>query len=111
MYFIDTFTIRRQTNQGVGLNMFRDSRGFGMTVGREVVALSTYFGTYHKMRENYGSLVSGGTAGLVNWTLSFPLDTMRTRQMAQRCTLTEAWTMGHMWKSLLQQHVLWWQMQ
>ena len=48
MYFIDTFTIRRQTNQGVGLRMFRGSRGFGMTLGREVVALSTYFGVYHK---------------------------------------------------------------
>ena len=60
MYFIDTFTIRRQTNQGVSLSMFKGSRGFGMTLGREVVALSTYFGTYHKMRENNGSLVSGG---------------------------------------------------
>ncbi len=98
MYFIDTFTIRRQTNQGVGLKMFRGSRGFGMTVGREVVALSTYFGTYHKMRENYSSLVSGGVAGLANWTLSFPLDTMRTRQMAQRCSLSEAWRMGRIWK-------------
>ena len=98
MYFIDTFTIRRQTNQGVGLSMFRGSRGFGMTVGREVVALSTYFGTYHKMRENYGSLISGGVAGLANWTLSFPLDTLRTRQMAQRCSLSEAWRMGKIWK-------------
>ena len=98
MYFIDTFTIRRQTNQCVGLNMFRGSRGFGMTVCRETVALSTYFGTYHKMRENYGSLISGGTAGLANWTLSFPLDTLRTRQMAQRCGVSTAWRMGYIWK-------------
>ena len=98
MYFIDTFTIRRQTNQDVGLKMFKGSRGFGMTMGREVVALSTYFGVYHKMRENYGSLVSGGTAGLANWTLSFPLDTIRTRQMAQRCSVPTAWRMGRIWK-------------
>ena len=98
MYFIDTFTIRRQTDQGVGFHMFRGSRGFGMTMCREVVALSTYFGTYHKMREHSNSLVSGGVAGLANWTLSFPLDTMRTRQMAQRCSLSEAWRMGRIWK-------------
>jgi len=98
MYFIDTFTIRRQTNQGVGLKMFKGARGFGMTMGRETVALSTYFGVYHKMRENYGSLISGGTAGLANWTLSFPLDTLRTRQMAQRCSVSTAWKMGRIWK-------------
>ena len=98
MYFIDTFTIRRQTDQSVSLKMFKGSRGFGMTVGRETVALSTYFGVYHRMRENYGSLVSGGVAGLANWTFSFPLDTMRTRQMAQRCSVAEAWRMGRIWK-------------
>jgi hypothetical protein len=95
MYFIDTFTIRRQTDQKVSLNMFRGSKGFGMTAGREVVALSTYFSSYHYMRDNgHGTLLSGGVAGLVNWTLSFPLDTMRTRQIAQRCSVREAFRKG-----------------
>lgn len=98
MFFIDTFTIRRQTNQAVNLKMFRGARGFGMTAGRETLALSTYFGTYHKMREHYGSMVSGGTAGLANWTLSFPLDTLRTRQIARRCSVREAFKMGHLWR-------------
>jgi len=98
MFFIDTFTIRRQTNQTVNLKMFRGSRGFGMTMGRETVALSTYFGTYHKLREHYGSLVSGGAAGLANWTLSFPLDTIRTRQIAQRCSVPTALKMGGIWR-------------
>ena len=98
MYFIDTYTIRRQTNQFVSLSMFRGSRGFGMTLGREVLALSTYFGTYHKMRESYGTLVSGGAAGLANWTVSFPVDTLRTRQMAQRCSVPKALRMGGLWR-------------
>ena len=51
---------------GCGAHMFSGSRGFGMTMGREVVALSTYFGTYHKMREHSNSLASGGVAGLTN---------------------------------------------
>jgi len=98
MFFIDTFTIRRQTDQNVSFKMFRGARGLGMTGARETVALSTYFGTYHRMRENYGSLISGGVAGLANWSLSFPLDTLRTRQIAQRCSVSEAFKMGGLWR-------------
>ena len=97
MYFIDTFTIRRQTNQTVSLSMFRGSRGFGNAGARGVGAVDLLC-TYHKMRESYGSLVSGGAAGLANWTLSFPVDTLRTRQMAQRCSVTEALRMGGLWR-------------
>ena len=98
MYFIDTFTIRRQTNQGVSLGMFRGSRGFGMTMLRESVALSCYFGTYHRVREGNSSFVAGGCAGLANWTMSFPLDTLRTRQMAQRCSIGDALRQGRLWR-------------
>lgn len=98
MFFIDTFTIRAQTNQKVSLQMFRHSKGFGMTVARECVALSTYFGSYHKCRETHGSFVSGAVAGLCNWTLSFPLDTIRTRQIAQRCTIRNAFAQKRLWR-------------
>lgn len=96
-FFIDTYTIRRQTNQRVHIGMFKGSRGFASTMARESVALSTYFGTYHAMREHYNSILSGATAGLLNWTMSFPLDTIRTRQIAQRCSVRDA-LRGSMWK-------------
>ena len=98
MFFVDTFTIRRQTSQSVGLRMFKGSRGFGMTMLRESVALSAYFGVYHRMREGSSSFVAGGCAGLANWTLSYPIDTMRTRQIAQRCSVGSAWRQGRLWK-------------
>ena len=98
MWFIDTFTIRRQTNQPVFLSMFRGAKGFGMTLARESLALSVYFSTYHWMRRDWGSLVSGGAAGLANWTLSFPLDTIRTRQIAQRCTIAQAFNQKKLWR-------------
>lgn len=97
-WFIDTFTIRRQTDQRVGLGMFRGARGFGMTIARETLALSAYFGTYHRLRESCNSFVSGGAAGLANWTLTFPVDTLRTRQIAQRCGVAEALAQGRLWK-------------
>ena len=99
MYFIDTFTIKKQTNQSVSMSMFKGSKGFQMTMAREMVALSFYFGTYHWMRDEkqYNSLIAGGTAGLTNWTISYPLDVIRSRQIAQRITIKEAVKMGNFW--------------
>ncbi len=100
MFFIDTFTIKRQTNQPVSLSMFKGCKGFQSTIIREMVALSTYFGTYHWMRDEkkYNSFISGGVAGLINWTISYPLDVIRSRQIAQRITIKEAFKMGNFWK-------------
>lgn len=97
MFFVDTFTIRRQTDQKVRLGMFRGARGLGMTAARESVALGAYFGTYHKARERCPPALAGGLAGLSNWTLTFPLDTLRTRQIAQRCSVREAWRQRQLW--------------
>ena len=69
-----------------------------MTLARESLALSVYFSTYHWMRRDWGSLVSGGAAGLANWTLTFPLDTIRTRQIAQRCTILQAFKQKKLWR-------------
>ena len=98
VFFVDTFTIRRQTNQSVSLSMFRGSRGLGMTFAREVLAMGTYFGTYYRVRDGANSFVAGGCAGLANWTLTFPLDTLRTRQIAQRCSVSEALSQGRLWR-------------
>jgi hypothetical protein len=98
MFWIDTYTIRRQMSKPVGLDMFRGAKGFGMTVARESVALSTYFSSYHACREHFGSFIAGGVAGLANWTLTFAyFDTIRTRQIAQRCTISEAFAQKRLW--------------
>ena len=98
MFFMDTFTIRRQTNQSVSLGMFRGARGAAMTGCRETLALGSYFSVYHRVRQDTNSFVAGGCAGLANWTLTYPLDTLRTRQIAQRCSLQEAVGQGRFWK-------------
>lgn len=95
VFLMDTFTIHRQTDQVATL---RGVRGFGVTVARETLAMSTYFGVYHRVREGANSFVAGGCAGLANWTLTFPLDTIRTRQIAQRVSVLEAMRQGHLWR-------------
>jgi hypothetical protein len=94
VFMLDTFTIRRQTNQAAG--SLRGARGFGMTLTRESLAMATYFGVYHRVREGANSFVAGGCAGLANWTLTYPLDTIRTRQIAQGVRARDA--LGHLWK-------------
>lgn len=100
MWFMDTFTIRRQTNQQVHANMFRRAKGLPMTMARESVALGAYFSTYHALRDGHNSFVSGAAAGISNWMLTFPLDTLRTRQIAQKCSVQAAWQQGHLWTGL-----------
>ena len=97
MFFIDTFTIKRQTNQQVSISMFKKAKGLESTLLREIFAMSLYFGTYHWMRDdlNYNSLISGGTAGLINWTLTYPLDVVRSRQIAQNISIKDAIKMGN----------------
>ena len=99
MFFFDTYTIKRQTNQDVSLGMFKDSKGFHSTLLRECMALSLYFGTYHYMRDDlkFNSLISGGTAGLVNWTATYPIDVVRSRQIANKFTIKQAINMGSFW--------------
>lgn len=96
LFFLDTYTIRRQTDQPLG--DFRGARGFGMTLARESLAMATYFGVYHRVREGANSFVAGGCAGLANWTLTYPLDTIRSRQIAQGASVMEALRQGHVWR-------------
>ncbi len=93
VYFFDKRMVRCQVGGRSAL-----SRGFGMTCCREVLAMSAYFGVYYRAREDYGSLVSGGAAGLANWTLTYPLDTLRNRQIAQGCSVRAALKQGRLWR-------------
>lgn len=99
-FVMDTFTIRSQVGQKVRthLHALRGARGLGMTAVRESSALSVYFGVYHALRDrNVHVAAAGATAGALNWALTLPFDTLRTRQIAQRCHLRAALAQGHLW--------------
>jgi len=98
VYGIDMFTIRKQTGQPLeGLKMFKGIKGLGATFGKETIATAAYFSTYHALRDDYGSFIAGGMAGLANWTLSFPLDTIKTRQLSKQITFEKAFSEGRLW--------------
>ena len=49
------------------------------------------------MRDDYGSLLAGGAAGLTNWTLSFPFDTIKSRQLSRQISFKSARAEGQLW--------------
>ena len=75
-------------------------KGLLTTTMREMLAFGSYFYTYDYLhnKKKYNSLLSGGIAGMVNWTLTYPLDTLRNRQMIHSITMKEAFLMGDIWK-------------
>ena len=43
-------------------------------------------------------MISGGIAGLLNWTFTYPIDVIRTRQMANNISIKKAINQGNLWK-------------
>ena len=73
--------------------------GLHTTFAREIPAMSAYFGSYFFFKEQgYNPLISGGLAGLANWTLTYPMDVIRSRQIAQHISIKDAVKMGKLWK-------------
>ena len=61
--------------------------------------MSAYFGSYDYLKKHeYHSLFSGGIAGLANWTLTYPINVVKSRQMAQNISIKQAIKIGNLWK-------------
>lgn len=73
-----------KTVKAPGIRTMIGRKGLWATGWRETIGLSAHFSGYFYAREDLGlpPLLSGGIAGLSNWTLSYPIDVVRTRQIA-----------------------------
>ena len=61
--------------------------------------MTFYFSTYDFLKEkDYHPMLAGAGAGITNWTISYPVDVIRGRQIAQNITLREAFNMGNLWR-------------
>ena len=74
--------------------------GFTSTIMRESFAYITWFGSYFDLTQKYkwSPFYAGGVAGMLAWTVSFPFDTIRNRQVAQHISFQEAYRQGRFWK-------------
>lgn len=96
VFVTDVYKIHRQLSQSV----VRSFRGFALTLCRETSAFSIYFGSYHHARKYTTPFHAGGIAGTLNWLLTYPIDTLRNRQIAYQVSVAGAWRMGSLWSGI-----------
>lgn len=90
--------IARQT--GLKLTSQVVIRGIPVTLLRETTAMTVYFGTYAHLKDvrGYSSYCAGALCGLAAWTISYPFDVIRSRQVALNMSFFQAYNMGNMWR-------------
>ena len=99
VFTLDTFKIKRQINKPISLSLLKPMHGLWSTTARETLAMTVYFGTYNSLKkEGYNPMISGGTAGLVNWSATYPLDVIHSRQIAQHISIKQAIKQGNLWR-------------
>jgi len=102
-HFLDLFKIYRQNGESITKINYRDFinyRAFVCTISRDVISYSLYIPVYTYMKKkDYGTIISAGTAGFINWSASYPIDVIRTRQITNnKNTLIESIKMGSLYK-------------
>ena len=99
VYIFNNFKIQNQVNKPLTFDVLKKGRGLLGCLYRESLAMSSYFGSYNYAKDlGYNSIIAGGFAGLVNWTITYPIDVIVSRQMAQNISIYDAYKQGHLWK-------------
>ena len=86
VFVTDMAKIKKQIQCNSKINYFNiiKKKGVYITCCRESIASGFYFYTYDKMYYQYdlNSFCAGGIAGCMGWTLTYPIDVLKTQQMA-----------------------------
>ncbi len=99
IFSFDTGKIKNQTKAKLHYRDYIFGKGKTTTFLRESIAMGISFGTYDYLKKKkYNSLLSGAIAGLCNWSCTYPIDVIKSRQIAQQISITEALKQGNLWK-------------
>ena len=98
-----TFKIHKQmgrySNPVLTVKHIFKGLGYVSTAGRESVGMCMYFGTYNYLKKkDFPTVISGGIAGMCNWGISYPIDVITSRQIAQKISIKDAITQGNIFK-------------
>ena len=97
VFCFEVGTIKQQTKQN--LHNFFQTKGKYSVFARETIAMSTYFSIYnYAKKKEVHTLTAGGAAGLANWTITYPVDVVKSRQIAQNISIRSAIKQGNLWK-------------
>lgn len=78
---LDYRKVQFQYKENPKLELNKLYKGYQYMLPRESIGNGIYFYTYFKTLEyTENSFISGGLAGLASWTITFPIDTIKTRK-------------------------------
>ena len=99
LYIFDLYKIGKQVKRNICIRDIYKNNGKYVSIGNEAIALSIHFGVYHTLREKeYNILLSGGIAGITNWGMIYPLDTIKNRQIGKNISFIKAYKLGSLYK-------------
>ena len=102
VFVSDYGKIQRQMNINPIWKNIIYSKGFYSVMLRETTAFMVYFTSFNYARQyNIHPFFAGGIAGLANWTITYPIDVIRTRQIMQNCSMYNAFKQGRLWKGYI----------
>ena len=60
-------------------------RGLELTILRDSIGFSIYFGTYNYLQSQFNNpLINGGITGVLSWIYSYPIDVIKTKHQISR---------------------------
>lgn len=98
---MEVYKIRRQNNL-TRPKLRHLGRGFWATLSRETLSCSIYFGSFNYLEKKFDNIfLAGGTAGVLCWLPTYPLDTLKTKiQSGEYNSYYGAFRSGGLWNGL-----------
>ena len=102
IFYYDYYKINTQLRFSLNptFKVIISRQGFLATLLRESIAFSIYFKSYEYLHNDckINSYISGGISGLLNWTATYPIDIVKTRQLINNTRMIESFMEGNLWK-------------
>ena len=96
--------IQKQLNNSIIKNTFKQiktMRGLLSLSSRETLAMGVYFQTFYGLKKHIdNTFICGGLTGIASWTITYPIDVIASRQIAQNITIREAFHQKNLWKGI-----------
>ena len=102
VFLLDSFKIRYQTkNTSFNVKSLFMNKGKTISLLCESSAMCLYFGNYkYFIHHDYSPFMAGGISGLINWSIGYPIDVIKTRQITYNISMKKAIQMGSFHKGL-----------
>ena len=93
-YGFDYLKVKKQIpNETVVVGM----PGIYTSIAKKSIFSGLWLGSYHYLtiQIKLSPLIAGGSSGLFSWTLTYPLEVIKNRQMSQNISFIEAYNQGN----------------